>query len=295
MRTCVVAGATGRVGSVVARQLLAAGATPRVIVRSAATAREWQDRGADVAVGSLGDSGFLAGVLRGADGFFTLLPESVPPDEFHAARRGMADAIAAAVGASGVRRVVMLSAIAAALPDGSGPASDLHYCENALRATGAPTAALRACYFQDNVAGVLPVAAQNGVYPNLLGDADREFPMIATADVGQFAAEALTATAPIDEPIDLLGPRYSIRQVAAKLGLALGSPVEPVDVPSAEHVPALVRAGVPAPLARILAEMFAAFAAGRIAPAAARQMTGTTPIDQVIRECLDRSRAMPQA
>ena len=295
MPNWVVAGATGRVGSVVARELIASGATTRVIVRSEAAAREWRERGAEAAVGSLGDPAFLSGVLHGSEGCFTLLPESVPREDFHGARRRMADAVAAAVSASGVPRVVMLSAIAAALPDGNGPAKDLHYCENRLRATAARVAVLRACYFQDNIAGVLPVAAQSGVYPNFLGDADVEFPMVATRDVGRVAAETLSAASPAGGTIDLLGPRYSIRQVATLLGGALGRPVRVVDVPPAEHVPSLVRAGVPEPLAVILAEMFGAVAAGMIVPSAERRIVGTTTIDQVIRECVERSGARPQA
>lgn len=283
MRTFVVAGATGRVGSAVARELLAIGVRPRVIVRTEGAAGEWRGLGADAALGSLNDSAFLADALRGADGFFTLLPENVPPDDFHAARRRMADAIAAGVRASGVPRVVMLSAIAAVLPDGNGPAKDLHYFERALRATGVPAAVLRACYFQDNVAGVIPAAARDGIYPNLLGDADLEFPMIATGDVGRFAADALIAWPALNSTIDLFGPRYSIRQVADALGAALERPVRVVDIPPAEHVPALVGAGVPPPLAEILAEMFAAFAAGKIAPSASRHLTGTTTINEVIR------------
>ncbi len=288
MPNWVVAGATGRVGSVVARELLAFGATPCVIVRREAAAREWGQRGAEAAVGALDDPAFLSGVLRGAEGVFTLLPESVPPEDFHGARRRMADAVAGAVSASGVPRVVMLSAIAAALPDGNGPAKDLHYCEKLLRATASRVAVLRACYFQDNVASVLPVAARSGIYPNLLGDADVAFPMVATRDVGRVAAETLAAASPADGTIDLLGPRYSIRQVAALLGAALGRPVQVVDIPPAAHVPSLVRAGVPEPLAAILAEMFAAFAAGKIAPCAERQVMATTPIEQVIRECVER-------
>lgn len=288
MRTYVVAGATGRVGSVVARELQTLGVTPRVIVRAESAARDWRDRGAEAAVGSLDDAAFLSAALAGASGFFTLLPENVPPDDFHGARRRMADAMAAAVKAAGGPRVVMLSAIAAVLPDGNGPAKDLHYCERVLRATGAPITVLRACYLQENVAAAVPAVQQAGVYPNLLGNPDLEFPMIATKDVGRFAADALVTWPAINSTIDLLGPRYSIRQVAERLGAALGRSVQVVDIPPAEHVHALVAAGVPAPLAEILAEMFAAFAAGTIAPASERRLAGRTPIDEVIRACAAR-------
>jgi hypothetical protein len=74
----------------------------------------------------------------------------------------------------------LLSATAAVVPDGNGPAKDLHYCENRLRACGATLTALRSCYFQDNVASAPTPARQAGIYPNLLPSADFAFPMIAT-------------------------------------------------------------------------------------------------------------------
>jgi uncharacterized protein YbjT (DUF2867 family) len=288
MAVYVVAGATGRVGSVVAAELIGCGETPRVIVRNGTRAGDWAGRGAEVAVGSLDDPRFMADALRGARGFFTLLPENVPPDDFHGARRRMADAMVAAVKDSGVPHVVMLSAIAAVLPDGNGPAKDLHYGENQLRACGARLTALRACYFQDNIASVLTLARQAGIYPNFLPSADVAFPMIATRDIGRLAAAALTSPPPTSEVVDLFGPTYSVRQVAEHLGAALGRTLEIVNIPPEGHVTALMQAGMPQQIAEAVAEMFAAFSAGLLVPRGDRSLRGSTTIDLVIAECLRR-------
>ena len=114
MSTYVVAGVTGRVGSVVAKELLAQGENVRLIVRSAERGRPWIRRGTELAVGSLEDRAFLTGALRGAAGFFALLPEDPAAVDFHGTRRRIADSIAAAVKESGVPHVVMMSAISAA-------------------------------------------------------------------------------------------------------------------------------------------------------------------------------------
>lgn len=288
MAKYVVAGVTGRVGSAVADELLAQHEKPTVIVRDTMQGREWSQRGADVAVGSLDDQEFLSRTLRGAAGFFVLLPENVPPNDFHGARRRMADAVAAAVTESGVPHVVMLSAIAAVLPDGNGPAKDLHYCENRLRASGARLSVIRACYFQDNVGTVIQPARQAGIYPNFMASADVAFPMIATRDVGRVAAGALLSPPPRSEIVDVLGPSYSVGQVAEHLGAALGKPLQVVNIPPADHVAALTRAGVPRQLAEAVAEMFAAFATGLLVPRGDRSVTGTITIDQVIADCLRR-------
>jgi uncharacterized protein YbjT (DUF2867 family) len=288
MATYVIAGGTGRVGSIVADELLSRKADTTVIVRDERSAEDWRRRGARVEIGSLDDASFLARVLHRASGFFVLLPENVAPSDFHGARRRMADAIATAVAESGVAHVVMLSAVAAVLPDGNGPAKDLHYLERKLRASGTTVTILRACYFQDNVRDMIVPARQSGIYPNFTPSADAPFPMIATMDVGRFAALALLTPPEKSEIVDLLGPPYSMREVASRLGAALGSSVDVVTVPSTDHVPALVAAGMPRELAEIIAEMFAAFAAGRIGPQGDRQLIGTTQIDTVIATYLTR-------
>jgi hypothetical protein len=186
---------------------------------------------------------------------------------------------------------VFLSAIPACLTDGNGPASDLRYLENRLRATAAQVTVLRACYFQDNVSGVLHPARESGVYPTFFPSVDAPLPMVAAADVGQFAAEALMHPAGVMEIVDVLGPAYSPRDVAARLAAALGRDVTAVAVPAEEHVTSLVRAGVPQPLADILAEMFRAAAAGLFVPEGDRRLVGSTPIERVIADALRRGPA----
>lgn len=286
MAKYVVAGATGRVGSVVARELLNRNHAVTVIVRDQARVPEWEQRGAEAAVGSLDDRAFVAAVGRDASGFFTLLPENVPPDDFHAARRRMADASTAGACDAGVPHIVMLSAIAAVLSDGNGPAKDLHYCERQLAARAKQLTLLRACYFQDNVASVIPAARHAGIYPNFLASADMPIPMIATRDIGRFAAQALLAPPQGREIIDLFGPAYSIRQVARALGEALGKELRVIDVPPSRQSDALAEAGVPRPIADAVAEMFAAFNAGTLTPQGDRSLVGTTPIDEVITEVI---------
>jgi uncharacterized protein YbjT (DUF2867 family) len=287
MSAYVVAGATGRVGSVVAREVLARGKTTRVIVRDGASATRWRGLGADAITGSLDDRSFLTTALRDAEGFFVLLPENVPPPAFHAPRQRMADAIATAVQDAGVPRLVLLSAIAAAIPDGNGPAKALHHLEHRLGETGTPLTRIRPCYYQDNIAGMLAPATSQGVFPSFL-PADVAVPMVATRDVGRVAAEALADGPPVTEIVDVLGPAYSARQLAAALGTALRRLVNIVEVPPHAHVRTLTSTGMPLEMAEAVAEMMGAFAAGRIAPCGHRTVVGTTPIDDVIAGILKR-------
>lgn len=282
MATYVVAGVTGHVGSVVAAELLARHHQVRGIVRDTARGAAWSAHGGEAAVGSLDDREFLTRTLRGAAGFFAILPENPFAADFHGDRRAMADAMAAAVKASNIPHVVLMSAVAASLAEGNGPANDLHYFERLLRATGVKLTIMRGCWFQENVGAVLGPATQAGIYPNLMASADAAFPTIATRDVGRIAASLLLSPPPGSEVIDLVGPAYSARDLASALGTALGKQLQVVDVPSAARADALVQAGLPRSFAEDVAELYACFESGRVRPEGDRMLSGTTTIQEVL-------------
>ena len=283
----VVAGVSGRTGGVVAETLLAAGKKVRAMVRDTARGEPWRRRGAEVVVGSLADPAALERALTGASAFFTLLPEDPAVPEFHAHRRRMADATASAVARSRVPHVVLLSTVSAALESGNGPAADLHHVENALRTACGMVTVLRASYFQENVLSALPAARGQGIYPNFLPSADVAFPTIATRDIGRLAARYLAEPPDESETIDLLGPAYSVRQMAAALGAALGVELRLVDIPASQHVDTFVGFGLPREMAEAVAEMLACLAAGRVVPQGHRSVQAMTTIQEVIRQALE--------
>jgi uncharacterized protein YbjT (DUF2867 family) len=84
------------------------------------------------------------------------------------------------------------------------------------------------------------------------------------------------------ERIDVLGPPYTIRQVAEALGCVLGKDLEVVDIPAARQSDTLVEAGIPRLIADAVAEMFAAFNAGLIKPQGDRCLVGATTIEETI-------------
>ena len=280
----VIAGVTGHVGSVTAKELLAKGQKVRVIVRDAQKGAAWSKLGAELAVGSLNDEAFLTGALRGATGFFTLLPPNFAATDLYAAQRKTADAIAAAVKASKVPHVVMLSSLGADQPRGTGPIKGLHYLENALRATGTRLTAIRATGFQENVGDSLGAARSAGIFPNFTPSADLAIPLVASRDIGVLAASTLAAPPAKGEVVDIIGPAYSTRQLAAKLGEALHKTIQVVEVPPAAQADTMIKAGVPKPMADALAEMYAGAAKGLLQPKGDRLVQSKTPIDEVLKQ-----------
>jgi uncharacterized protein YbjT (DUF2867 family) len=280
----VVAGVTGHVGKVLAEELLGQGQKVRVLVRSTEKGAAWSKQGAEVSVGSLDDQALLTGALKGAKGFFTLLPPNYEATDFFATQKKTADVIGAAVRASGVPHVVMLSSIGANHAAGTGPIKGLHYLENVLRATSVTLSAIRAGSFQENVGMSIAPAKQAGIFPNFLASADFPVPLIATKDIAALALKLLLHNPGKSEVIDLVGPAYSNREVAEKLGAALGKKLQVVDIPPAGAVDALMKGGLPKSLAELFAEMYDAANKGLLMPAGDRLEHGATKLDDTIRQ-----------
>ncbi len=280
----VVAGASGHVGAVVAKELLAKGEPVKVLVRDPEKGLAWSKQGAEVAVASIEDEAALTIALRGAQGLFVLLPPNFAVQDFYGWQRTTGQTVANAVKAAGVRHVVLLSSVGADLGEGNGPIKGLFHLENALRATGAVVTAIRAGLFQENVANNLKPAREAGIYPNFSASAEYPLPMIATKDIGQLAAEELTKRPHESEIIDLHGPAYTTNQVAEKLGAALGKPLQVVNVPQAAWLTTLLQAGLPQPLAEAYTEMYTGFGTGKIQPKGKRLVQGKIELDETIKQ-----------
>lgn len=257
MSIFVVAGATGHVGSLVARELLAKGHKVRAIVRSPDRGKVLKEQGAELSIGELSDAGFLTGALRGADGTFLLVPP--PPNDSTDVRGYQAQvsrAEAQAVGASGIRHVVLLSSWGAEQPAGTGPIVALHHLEGALEKTRAVSTFLRAGSFTENLLALLPAAKNQGVLPSFFPP-ELKVATVATRDIAPVAVRALLSPPAATEVVYLMGTHeYSPIDHAAYLSKKLGKEVKLLNLPVSAAAQAMQQAGVGASLASLYQEMY---------------------------------------
>lgn len=252
----VITGATGNTGSVVAQRLLAAGKAVRVVVRDAAKASALAQQGAEVVVAELHDQAALERAFAGAEGVYFLSPPDLQARSFISERKQLTQAIVDTLKRAAVKHVVLLSSIGAERASGTGPIVTVHHAENQLRASGLNATFLRAGYFAENWASVIPVAKQEGVLPAFY-PLDLKIPMLATQDIGEAAAQAL-----LDGPrgvriIELAGPQeVSPVEVAAALSKLLGREVKATRAPIEAVVPTLTRAGLSENIAQLFQELY---------------------------------------
>lgn len=254
----VVAGVTGNTGSIVANKLLDAGKQVRVIVRDAKKAEAWKARGAEVVVADLDDVPALTKALQGVQGAYLLSPPDGASKSFLASRRRLLDGLSQAVVAAQVPHTVFLSSIGAHHETGTGIIASLYYGEKVLAATGLPVTFVRAGYFVENWASVLPAVKNDGVLPSFLAE-KAVVPHVSTTDIGLQAVQALL-DGPSEERVRVLelgGPvDATAGDVAQVLSRLLARPVSVVHAPLDAAVPTFTSFGVSEDVAALYRDMY---------------------------------------
>jgi uncharacterized protein YbjT (DUF2867 family) len=239
----VVAGVTGNTGSVAAETLLATGQPVTVIVRSEQKGETWKTKGAKVAVSTLGDTARMTEILTGADGAYLL---------------------AKAVSQSKIAHVVLKSSAGGHLRSGTGLILVNHMAEEAFKPTTQNLTILRPGSFAENWATVLGLAKGGGVLPTF-HSTQHKLTMIATADVGRFAAGALLEPARGLRILDLAGPEeYNPDDLARILSALLHREVRAVNPPISAAVPTFMKMGFSEDAAKLFEEMFVAANSGAL-------------------------------
>jgi uncharacterized protein YbjT (DUF2867 family) len=220
-----ITGITGKVGGAVARTLLAAGQPVRAVVRDAARARSWAERGCEVVTANMDDATSLTAAFEGTKGVFILPPSDFDPAPGFPEARVVIDAVRAALHAARPDKVVCLSTIGAQATE-TNLLTQRTLMEEALRELSMPVTFLRPGWFMENAAWDVAPARDEGVIPSFLQPLDKAVPMVATADVGRVAAALLQETWSGVRIVELEGPhRVSPNDIAAAFAQILGYPV----------------------------------------------------------------------
>jgi uncharacterized protein YbjT (DUF2867 family) len=186
-----VMGATGHVGGRIVELLLASGERIRALGRSAEKLAGVAAKGAAVLTGDAADAGFLTKAFRDADAAFTLLPPDVHASDYRRQQDAQGEAIVTAIRDGGLRYVVFLSSLGGELPEGTGPIAGLHAQEERLRRLpGVNVLILRPTYFFENFFDTLGLIKHQGINGGAIAP-DLPFPLIATCDIADIAADGL--------------------------------------------------------------------------------------------------------
>jgi len=276
----VVTGATGNNGHVVAVNLLAKGKKVRALGRSEERLQVLKDKGAEAVVCNLADPVALAKAFAGAEGVFLMIPPDMGAPDYRAHQDRISDAYAKALAEAHVKHAVVLSSVGADKASGTGPVVGVHVLEEKLaKIPGLNVLSLRAGYFMENTLAQIGIIKSMGVIAGTLRP-ELEVPMIATRDIGAFAAERLSR---LDfsgqQTQELLGQRdLSMAEVAGIVGRAVGRPhLTYARISNGEFLAALKQMGASESIAALMAEMTDALNAGHMTALEKRSPENSTP------------------
>src|SRR6266446_5080994 len=272
----VILGASGHTGSIIANSLLLKGEKVRVMGRDAGRLQRFVRKGAEAVTANVSDAAALTKAFSGADAAYLMLP----PVSSREVQERQSDAIAKAVKGSGLRYAVHLSSYGAHVPEGTGPIAGLHSSEQKLNAiAGLNVLHLRAAYFMENNLAAIGMIQGMGMFGHALLP-DLKLPMIATRDIGDYAARRMLK---LDfsgkQTRELLGERdLSMTEATAVIARGIGKPdLRYVQFPYEQVQQVLMQMGIPPKSATLFTEMYKAINAGVVAAEEPRSPENTTP------------------
>jgi NAD(P)H dehydrogenase (quinone) len=182
---------------------------------------------------------------------FVMMPPVYDPAPGFAEHKAMGAALKAALEAARPGKVVYLSTIGAQARQEN--LLTVHtIVEKMLREVSLPITILRPGWFMENAAWDVTSARDKGVISSFLTPADKGFPMVATEDIGQLAAELMQQSWSGHSLVELTGPRLvSSNDIAAAFAKLLGHPVTVEIVARETWEPLFVSQGMKNPLPRI--------------------------------------------
>ncbi len=252
----IILGGSGNVGSAVARTLLAAGEPVTIVSRDPAKVREWEDRGAKVAIADILDVRALTDILCTGTRAFLLNPPAAPQTDTDAQERRTVEAILTAAEGAGLEKLVAESTYGAQPGERCGDLNTLWELEKGLAEQPVPFAINRGAYYFSNWAANLEEVREEGVLRTMF-DGDFALPMAAPEDLGKHAAALMT-----DDRTGVFfaeGPqRYTPQDVANAFAAALDRSVRVETIPREQWVPAFKAIGFSCPAAESYARMTAA-------------------------------------
>lgn len=243
----LVTGATGNVGSHMARALRYRDAECRFFVRDPSKAAAILGEGSELIGGDFEDIGSLRRALEGVDSLFIATPTSPDQAKFE---RNIVDAAAKA----GVEKVVKLGAAGAEVGARLSFLDWQGQTEQHLERSGVPAVLIKPNFYMTNLLGAAEQVRTQGMLFAPAGEA--RVAMIDPRDVAEVAAVALTTPGNEGEAYEVTGGEaISYTDVAEVLSKVAGRRVNFVDVPDEAARMGMIEAGLPRWLAEGLVSL----------------------------------------
>lgn len=254
----VITTPTGNIGGRALQQLLKAGADVSVIVRQPEKLSDSIRSRVKIYQGSLTDAGLVTKAFKGAKAALWLTPPSYTHPDVAAYHSEMGAVAATAIKESKIPYVVNVSSSGAHL-ENAGPISGVRAVELRMNEAAENVVHLRPGFFMENFLQQIESIRNDGaIYQPLPGDIP--YPIVATQDIGDAAAQLLLARNWSGHQIrGLHGPADLTLTDATKiLSESIGKPLKYVQIAPEQAYQAFLGFGASPGFAKGLVEMYQA-------------------------------------
>jgi len=220
-------GSLGNISKPLAEILTSAGHEVTIISSNSSKKTEIEALGAKAAIGSIGDIPFLTKSFKGADVVYTMVPYNFEVHNYRQYVAGIGNNYAAAIKASGVKRVVNLSSIGAHLENGTGPITGLHDVEQILnQLDNVAVKHLRPAIFYVNFFFDIALIKSQNIMGNNYGKETR-LVLVHPRDIAVVAASELQQSFTGKSCRYVASEERNIADIVKILGSAIGKPELP--------------------------------------------------------------------
>ena len=252
----IITGSTGNISKPLTAMLVEAGHEVSVISSNNKKTDKIEGLGAEPLVGSVEDADFLQEAFQGADAVYTMIPPNMVSIDWKKFIYGVGDNYVKTIKASGVKKVVNLSAIGAHLPQGGGLSSLYYYVEQELnKLENVDVVHLRPGSFYFNFFGNIEMIKHMSVIGN--NYAATALPLTHPMDISVAAFEELMALNFKGKRVRyVVSDELSTDNIATVLGEAIGKPdLKWVKFGDEDALNGLLQAGLTKVVASNLVEM----------------------------------------
>lgn len=279
----LVTGATGKLGSLVVEELLklVPAESVAVSVRDAKKADHLAARGIDVRTADFNDYGSLLTAFSGIDRLLMISTDDL------ANRVSQQAAVVQAAKEAGVGFIAYTSAPKA--PTSKLGLADSHSkTEKAIQESGIPYVILRNNWYLENEMGTFQAVLNGG--PWVIASGTGKAGWAPRRDYAEAAARALAGQGRENTIYELTGQPLTQEELSAVFAKATGRSVQVQYVEPEAYSKALTEAGLPEPVAQMLASMQAQIGEGELEVESGdfERLLGhpLTPLDEAIRSLL---------
>ena len=279
-----ITGASGQLGRLVIDELLTTTPASEItaLVRTPESVSDLAERGITVRQADYNEPGTLIEALKGIKKLLLISSSEVGQ------RAQQHQNVINAAKENGIELIAYTSILHA---DTSplGLAEEHRATEAMLSESGSPFALLRNGWYSENYTAGIPAALQLGTLYGCAGDG--LIASAARADYAAAAAKVFTMDNQSGKIYELSGDKaYTLAELAAEISQQTGKEIGYVNLPEADYASALEQAGLPAPLAHMLADSDTGASQGGLYDKS-QTLSGligrpTTPIAESVKEAL---------